>query len=124
MKKKILVAEDDGDILLILQIILKNAGYDVQTIADGSDIINNKIDRPDLFILDKDLPGVDGLSLCKFLKLNKETAHIPIIMITCFHYLKNKATEVGADDFIEKPFEVQHLLETVEKYMTGEPVLL
>jgi DNA-binding response OmpR family regulator len=123
MKKKILIAEDDSDILLVLQMILTNAGYDVEVVQDGNAIVTGRKTWPDLFILDKDIPSVDGIALCKFLKLKEETKDIPIIMMTCFHHLKNRAAKAGAAEFIEKPFEVQHLLDTVDKYTNrNEPV--
>lgn len=117
MSKKILVAEDDKDILFILDLILKKAGYQVESLPDGKSIVSGKKDWPDLFILDKDIPSIDGLAICKYLKLHKETKDIPIIMISCFHYLKNRATELGVDEFIEKPFEVKQLLQSVEKFI-------
>ena len=115
MTKKILVAEDDKDILLILEMILKDAGYRVEPLPDGRSIVENRRDWPDLFILDKDIPAIDGLAVCKYLKLREDTRNIPIIMISCFHYLKCKALEAGVDEFIEKPFELKHLLESVDR---------
>jgi DNA-binding response OmpR family regulator len=117
MSKKILVAEDDQDILFILQMILNDAGYKVEPLPEGTSIIGRKKDWPDLFILDKDMPIIDGLAICKYLRANKETKDIPIIMISAFHKLKNKAREAGVDDFIEKPFHLKDLLDTVNKYV-------
>ena len=117
MTKKILVAEDDVDILFILNMILSKAGYKVEPLPEGTSIVHKRKDWPDLFILDKDLPSIDGLAICKYLKLKEETKNIPIIMISCFHHLKNKAKAAGVDEFIEKPFEMNHLLSVVEKYI-------
>src|SRR5688572_20215267 len=101
MSKKILVAEDDKDILFILDTILSEAGYRVEPLPDGKSIVEGKKEWPELFVLDKDLPAIDGLAICKFLKLNNDTKHVPIIMISAFHYLKRKALEAGVDEFIE-----------------------
>jgi DNA-binding response OmpR family regulator len=120
MQKRILVAEDDKDILLILNMMLNNAGYDVEPLPDGMSIVSGKKNWPDLFILDKDMPSIDGLAICKYLKLHDETRHIPIIMISAFHYLKQKAKDAGVDEFIEKPFGVRELLNTVEKYVNQQ----
>jgi DNA-binding response OmpR family regulator len=117
MTGKILVAEDDKDILFILDMILNDAGYRVEPLPDGKPIVESRKDWPDLFILDKDIPSIDGLAICKYLKLKEETKNIPIIMISCYHYLKNKALEAGVDEFIEKPFELKHLLKSVDKYI-------
>jgi DNA-binding response OmpR family regulator len=117
MTKKILVAEDDKDILFILDMILNDAGYKVEPLPDGSSIINRKNDWPDLFILDKDMPVIDGLAICKYLKLNNATKDIPIIMISAYHKLKSKAKKAGVDDFIEKPFELKSLLNVIGKHV-------
>src|SRR5687768_10818851 len=104
MTKKILIAEDDQDILFILDMILKDAGYKVESLPDGRGIFERKKDWPDLFILDKDMPVIDGLAICRYLKLNPATKDIPIIMISAFHFLKGRAKKAGVNDFIEKPF--------------------
>jgi DNA-binding response OmpR family regulator len=117
MSKKILVAEDDKDILFILDLILKDAGYKVEPLPDGRSIVTGRNEWPDLFILDKDLPAIDGLAICKYLKLNPETKDIPIIMISAFHYLKQKALHAGVDEFIKKPFELKELLDIIDRHI-------
>jgi CheY-like chemotaxis protein len=121
MTKKILVAEDDSDILFILDMILNDAGYNVEPLPDGSSIVDGRTEWPDLFILDKDMPVIDGLAVCKYLKLNNETKNIPVIMISAYHKLKSKAKEAGVDEFVEKPFEVKNLLQIVGQYMNLRP---
>jgi two-component system phosphate regulon response regulator PhoB len=119
VNKKILLAEDDADIRFILEMVLKDAGYEVETLSTGNAIVEPRKEWPDLFILDKQLPTIDGLALCKYLKIKRETRDIPIIMISSYHKLKRKATEVGVDGFLEKPFDLKALLEQVEKHMHG-----
>ncbi len=114
--KKILIAEDDPDIRLILEMVLRDAGYTVETIATGSSILERK-EWPDLLVLDKALPVVDGFAICKYLKLKKETRDIPIIMISCYHHLKNKARELGVVDFIDKPFDLKAFLAAIERQL-------
>jgi DNA-binding response OmpR family regulator len=121
MGKSILIAEDDQDILFILDMILNDAGYKVEPLPDGSSIINRKKDWPDLFILDKDMPLIDGLAISKYLKVNKATKDIPIIMISAYHKLKSKARDAGVDDFIEKPFELKELLQVIKKHIDLGP---
>jgi DNA-binding response OmpR family regulator len=118
MAKKIIVAEDDKDILFILDMILNDAGYKVEALPEGTAIMDRKSDWPDLFILDKDMPTIDGLAISKYLRLNEQTKHIPIIMISAYHKLKKKARESGVNDFIEKPFELRDLLNTINKYVS------
>jgi len=117
MVKKILLAEDDPDIRFILNLVLKNAGYQVEPLSAGNSIVEGKHEWPDLFILDKSLPTIDGLAVCKYLKIKKETKDIPIIMISSYHKLKSKARKIGVDDFIEKPFDLKVLLNVVEKHI-------
>jgi DNA-binding response OmpR family regulator len=117
MVKKILIAEDDADILFILDMLLNDAGYKVEPLPNGSSIVEPKSEWPDLFILDKEMPVIDGLAICKYLKVQKETKDIPIIMISAYHKLKKKARQAGVDAFIEKPFEIKHLMATIEKVM-------
>jgi DNA-binding response OmpR family regulator len=119
--KKILVAEDDEDILYILDRVLSEAGYAVEPLTTGQPIVSKTTGWPDLFILDKDIPIVNGIAVSKFLRLKEETKHIPIIMISAFHYLKERAEEAGVDEFIQKPFELKKLLAVVNKYVNSKP---
>jgi DNA-binding response OmpR family regulator len=77
--------------------------------------VESKIDLPHLFILDKDMPLIDGFALCKYLKVKEETKNIPVIMISAYHKLKIKAKEVGVDEFLEKPFDVKQLLNVIDR---------
>jgi CheY-like chemotaxis protein len=120
MAKRILIAEDDPDILFILEIVLSEAGYAVELMAEGSSILQRKKQLPDLFILDKEMPLVDGLTISKHLKSQEETKHIPIIMISAYHKAHKKAKAVGVEAFIDKPFEIHDLLKTVSKYISNE----
>ena len=120
MVKKILLAEDDPDIRFILNLVLRDAGYNVEPLPNGSEIVEGKHEWPDLFILDKALPTIDGLAICKYLKIQKETRDIPIIMISSYHKLRSRAKEAGVDDFIEKPFDLKQLLKVVDKHLRRE----
>lgn len=117
--KKIVLAEDDADIRYILELALSEAGYEVEALCDGNAIIEGARNSPDLFILDKALPTVDGLAICKYLKVNEKTRHVPIIMISCYHDVKRKAKKIGVNDFIEKPFDLNLLLEMVDRNIKG-----
>ena len=122
MVKKILLAEDDADIRFILNLVLHEAGYNVVPLPTGSEIVEGKHEWPDLFILDKALPTIDGLAICKYLKIQKETRDIPIIMISSYHKLKSRAKDAGVDDFIEKPFDLKDLLNIVDKHINHRNV--
>ena len=119
--KHIIIADDDPGIRDIFQIILKRAGYDVTVYSNGEALMEDTIEIPDLFILDKQLSGIDGFEVCSFLKHNESTKNVPVIMVSASPYIKNTAIEAGADDFIEKPFKIQALLQLIERYIPVEP---
>lgn len=99
----------------LLNMALRGAGYEVEQMTSGTSLLEKKVAWPDLVILDKALPNVDGITICKWLRLQEETKGIPIVMISCNHNLKQKAKEAGVNDFIEKPFDLKELLEVIEK---------
>lgn len=117
--KKILVVDDDPDILDALQLMLEDAGYEVTTSEKG-DYAENLRDTngglPDVIILDVLLSGKDGRLICQKLKGQDETRHIPIIMISAHPNARQSVTAVGADDFVAKPFDMDELLAKIAKY--------
>lgn len=115
MKRKILIADDDPGIRDIFQIVLRKAGYDIEVKDDANEIFKNKFRIPDLFLIDRLLSGVDGLDVCQFLKNNKETSHIPVVMVSASPDIGVLAVKAGADDFVEKPFELAYLLKVIER---------
>lgn len=117
MKKKILVTDDDPGVQDIFRIILEKAGYDVVVHDNGNAILENNFESPNIFLLDKQLSGVDGLDICKYLKSKDETRHIPVIMISATPGLAPLAKNAGADDFLEKPFNLRDLLAIVARYV-------
>jgi len=116
--KQIILVEDDPGILDPMIIILRNSGYAVTTFLDGVLILNNDFSPPDLFIIDKQLPGVDGLEICKYLKSRKETSSIPVIMVSATPNIHTLGKAAGADDTIEKPFQIHELRDVVAKHLT------
>jgi CheY-like chemotaxis protein len=115
-RKRILVADDDTAILEVISMMLEDAGYDVKTTVNGQTEKFVKEYSPHLILLDIWMAGMDGRVICKSLKGNKLTRHIPIVMISANKDTKKIAIESGADNFIEKPFEMDHLLATVAQY--------
>jgi len=117
--KKILVVDDDPDILDALRFMLEDAGYEVTTSEKG-DYAENLHDTngglPDVIILDVLLSGKDGRLICQRLKSQEETRHIPIIMISAHPNARQSVTAVGADDFVAKPFDMDELLAKIAKY--------
>lgn len=115
-KKKILVADDDPAILEVLTFMLEDAGYDIKTTVSGQTEKMAQEFLPHLILLDIWMAGSDGRTICKSLKRQKLTRHIPIIMISANKDTKKIAKEAGADDFMAKPFEMDDLLTKVAKY--------
>lgn len=112
MKKLIAVIDDEEDILNLVSLHLKKNNYDIITFKDGISFIEAlKKKLPDLIILDLMLPDKDGIEICKYLKSNDSYKKIPIIMLTAKHEEVDKLVglEVGADDYITKPFSLREL---------------
>ena len=119
MTKKILVVDDDEGILEVVQIVLEGEGYRVQTSLNGECLWNLENDMPDLVLLDVLLSGEDGRMICKRLKSDAKTAHIPIIVLSAHSDASKVADTSGADDFLEKPFDVDVLIEVVERHLAS-----
>lgn len=115
--KRLIVVDDDEGIQDIFSLIFSRAGYKVEVYSAGTPLMEDHLEKPDIFILDKQLSGIDGLDICRFLKHKKETQDVPIIMISANPNIKYLSKEAGADDFLEKPFKMKELLEMVEKYV-------
>ncbi len=113
--KKILVADDNPAILDALKIMLEEEGYKVETTEDGAIAQNMKDPLPDLLLLDVWMSGIDGRDVCKYLKSAAATMHMPIIIISAAKDIESIAKGAGADDFISKPFQMDHLLAAVAK---------
>jgi two-component system, OmpR family, phosphate regulon response regulator PhoB len=112
-RPKILVVEDDSDILKLLEYNIGGAGFEVLTSQDGHEaLVLAKRQLPALVVLDLMLPGIDGLEICKELKRNPETAGIPVIMLTARGEEVDRIVglELGADDYVVKPFSPRELI--------------
>jgi phosphate regulon transcriptional regulator PhoB len=113
MKEKILIVEDEKDILKMLEYNLKKEGFRTLSATDGEDAIDMaNSEHPDMVLLDLMLPGVDGLEVCKTLKNESKTKTIPIIMLTAKAQEADKVIglELGADDYVTKPFSPRELI--------------
>lgn len=115
MKKKILVADDDPGLRDIFKIIFEKAGYDVQLLEDASQLFKKNFRLPDIFLIDKLLSGIDGVDVCRFLKNDPLTEHIPAVMVSASPDIAAVAVKAGADDFVEKPFDMKYLLQVIDR---------
>ena len=117
MKKKIIVSDDDKEIINILTLMLEDAGYEVRSTSNGhtTQLVEDYL--PDLLLLDIWMAEIDGRDVCKQLKSQKNTKHVPIIMISADRNTEKIAREAGANDFISKPFDMDELLEKIARYV-------
>lgn len=115
-KRKILIVDDDHDILEVMGIIMESEGYEVDLMSSVQEIFEHISSfHPDLIILDVMLGGMDGREICKSIKSTKDTLHIPIIMMSASHTIANSVEEVcKPDEFVAKPFDIVNLIHTVE----------
>jgi phosphate regulon transcriptional regulator PhoB len=117
---KILVVDDEQDIAELVAYNLSREGFATVKAYDGEAALNKvRLEKPDLLILDLMLPGMSGLDICKAIRANPETARLPIIMLTAKsdEFDKILGLEIGADDYITKPFSVKELMARVRSIL-------
>lgn len=114
---KILVVDDEDDILGLSRMILEKAGYSVSTTNNGEEAISIARDQlPDIVLMDIVMPGKSGLETCRAIKKDKKTAHIPVVMFTALgrEVDRKLGKEAGADGYFTKPFSEEDLTELVK----------
>lgn len=118
--KKILLAEDEPLILKFVSFRLESLGFKILKAKDGGEALKLvEQEMPDLILLDILMPVMDGYEICKRVKANEKTKHIPVILFTASDpsVVTTKAKEVGASDFIIKPFNPDNLLAKIQKFI-------
>ena len=123
-KEKILLVDDEPDALEVLGFKLKEAGFSPIFAKDGARAITAARDeRPELIVLDLMLPEVDGLEVCKILRRDPTTAQIPILMLTARAAEMDRVLglELGADDYVTKPFSPRELVLRIKKLLARAP---
>ena len=113
----ILVIDDNQEILSTISIILSRKAYRVSA-KDRVENFEQTVEElsPDLILLDKNLGWADGCDLCKSIKSNKKLSSIPIIMFSAYYKKREECMNAGADEFMEKPFEMNALLDTIQSF--------
>lgn len=113
--KKILIIDDDPDVIAVLQLLLKKKDYDVATASNEGEAYRQiEAFAPALIVMDVLLSGVDGREVCRKIKASPASKHIPVIMFSAHPSAQRNMEEFGADDFLPKPFESTKLLERIE----------
>ncbi len=119
--KKVLIVDDEVDLVETVRFPLEMAGYHVLVSYNGEDALNQaRKEKPDLILLDLMLPKLDGYKVCRLLKFDDRYKHIPILMLTAKTQEKDKTLgmETGANEYITKPFEMDDLLRKVKAYLS------
>lgn len=108
---KILIIDNEVDVLTVVSIILSGSGFEVETIADWRKTFEQTSTfHPDLILMDISLGGADGRRICGQLKENNDTKHIPVILFSANHNLEENYSDYRADGFIAKPFDANLLV--------------
>ncbi|MBM3321895.1 response regulator [candidate division WOR-3 bacterium] len=121
-RPRVLLADDERDIALVARMRLEVNGYDVATAADGAEALERfESFRPDLVLLDLRMPKLDGYQVCRALKSNPATRSVPVIIFSASSSqalaLERKCLELGADDFVRKPYSSEDLLAKVRRHL-------
>lgn len=121
--KKVLIVDDNSDILWVVETILKRYGFEVLTTLRGEEVMaKTKKHNPQLILLDVFLSGVDGIEVCNLLKSNPETKDIPIIMFSAHTNFNDVMKFCRADDFVTKPFDTNELVKKINYQIEHHPV--
>ena len=122
MSRTVLIADDEANLLNLLKDNLEESGYSVLTAADGEQALHLWLEnRPDVIVLDIEMPRMDGWETLRLLRLDDATREIPVAMFTILFDLREKvrALKYGAQDYITKPFSVDDLIERVGRILGG-----
>lgn len=118
---KILVVDDEADIVRVVVKLMTSRGHDVRTAADGNEALEQVVaERPDVIILDVNLPTMNGFEVCRRLKGDESTRGIPVVMMTAAYVSMDDArngVESGADEYVVKPFLREVLIHNVERLL-------
>jgi len=116
---KVLIVDDDPDVVAICSLVLENEGYEVAAARNGSDAVD-KISRSDadidVMLLDVMMPVLDGLTVCKMVKRDPRTRDLPVIIMSASETLRARGSDCAADAVIAKPFDIDNLLDTVSQF--------
>lgn len=124
MKKRILIVDDEPNIVVPLEFLMQQNNYDVQTAETGEkalDLISNW--KPDLILLDIMLPGMDGYEVCQKIRQEKELNHIRIVFLSAMARSIDIAKGMGlaADDYITKPFAIDYVVNKIKELLNDTP---
>ena len=125
MSQSILIVDDESYIVTSLSYVMKNAGFEVDSAGDGEEALEKvKAKAPDLVILDIMMPKLDGFEVCKAIRANPDWNSVRIIMLTAKgrDSEREKGLELGADDYLTKPFSTRDILQRAKDVLAGARV--
>jgi len=123
MNRKILVVDDEADVLSLVHDILTGSGYEVFTAASGKEGLTKAVSlRPDLIVLDVVMPGLSGLEVCRLVKSKPSLSGVRVLVLSALgrDVDRQLIEDAGADGYLRKPFGVKDLLSTVDDLFLGE----
>ena len=121
--KRILVVEDNEDNMYLIRVLLQKSGFAILEASDGAEGVELAVkEKPDLILMDIQLPRLDGYEATKRIKANKETKDIPVIALTSYALVgdREKALNAGCDGYIEKPINPETFVAEMEKYLSAK----
>ena len=123
MPKKILLVDDESQLLAMMTLRLNAKGYEVIAAADGNEALEKvREQQPDLVVLDVMMPKLDGFHVCRMIKFDEKTQNIPVIILTAKSQKEDQdiGKDVKADAYLTKPFDSQVLLEKIENLLKNK----
>lgn len=124
MIKKALVVDDEVPLVMLLKDSLELSGYEVDTAYNGEEAVAKiKQNKPDIILLDVRMPKMNGWEVCKWVKNNPETKHIPVIMLSAYDQRSDieKGLSLGAERYLIKPYDPTNLLKVLDEVMLPKP---
>lgn len=121
--KNILIVDDDTAIQDLFKLIFEKRGFHVTIESNPQNILKGNFELPDIFLLDRQLSGTDGLILCSYLKNSSVTRHIPVIMISASPDIAALSKSAGADNFVEKPFNIKDLVDMINSLIPDDTLI-
>ena len=117
---RICIAEGDVELQKRLRVALRKNGFEVTSFDSGYPIVEMMDNWPDVFLIDIELSGINGMEICKWLKSHESSQHIPVILISGEPYLKVLASSAHPDDYIEKPVSLERVIEKIREFLPVE----
>jgi DNA-binding response OmpR family regulator len=121
-RSRVYIAEADKQLQRRLSDALKKKGFDVRVFDSGYPVVEMMDNWPDVFLIDIELPGINGLEICKWLKSHESSSNIPVILISGEPYFKILASSAHPDDYIEKPVSLRQVIDKIRELLPMENV--